>query len=78
MKSSRSRSSRFRRFRKTVRFIGEQRYEQLLQSQNPPLTKSQFEDSLRRSLALDKLRSALTGWIACLQRRRRERVPAPQ
>ena len=27
------------------RFIGEQRYEQLLQSQNPPMTKSQFEDT---------------------------------
>jgi peptidyl-prolyl cis-trans isomerase D len=51
-------------FQENGQFIGEQRYEQLLQSQNPPLTKSQFEDSLRRSLALDKLRSALTGWIA--------------
>src|SRR5687767_10866539 len=46
------------------RFIGEERYEQLLLSQNPPMTKSQFEDSLRRSLVLDKLRSALTDWIA--------------
>jgi len=46
------------------RFIGEERYEQLLLSQNPPLTKSQFEDSLRRNLILDKLRSALTDWIA--------------
>ena len=45
-------------------FIGEQRYEQLLLSQNPPLTKSQFEDGLRRSMVLDKLRSALTDWIA--------------
>jgi peptidyl-prolyl cis-trans isomerase D len=46
------------------RFIGEQRYEQLLLSQNPPMTKSQFEESLRRSLMLDKLRSALTDWMA--------------
>ena len=46
------------------RFIGEERYEQLLLSQNPPMTKSQFEDSLRRTLVLDKLRSALTDWIA--------------
>jgi len=46
------------------RFIGEQRYEQLLLSQNPPLTKTQFEDSLRRSLVLDKLRAALTDWMA--------------
>jgi peptidyl-prolyl cis-trans isomerase D len=46
------------------RFIGEQRYEQLLLSQNPPMTKSQFEESLRRSMMLDKLRSALTDWMA--------------
>jgi peptidyl-prolyl cis-trans isomerase D len=46
------------------RFIGEQRYEQLLLSQNPPLTKSQFEDSLRRSMIIDKLRAALTDWVA--------------
>jgi peptidyl-prolyl cis-trans isomerase D len=46
------------------RFIGEQRYEQLLQSQNPPMTKTQFEESLRRSMVLDKLRAALTDWMA--------------
>jgi peptidyl-prolyl cis-trans isomerase D len=45
------------------RFIGEERYEQLLLSQNPPVTKSQFEESLRRSLVLDKLRGAITDWI---------------
>ncbi len=63
------------------KFIGEQRYEQLLLSQNPPVTKSQFEDSLRRSLILDKLRSALTDWIAVSDadlereyRRRNEKV----
>jgi peptidyl-prolyl cis-trans isomerase D len=44
-------------------FIGEQRYEQLLQSQNPPMTKADFEEGLRRSLVLDKLRSALTDWM---------------
>jgi peptidyl-prolyl cis-trans isomerase D len=46
------------------RFIGEQRYEQLLRSQNPPMTKAQFEESLRRSMVVDKLRSALTDWMA--------------
>ena len=46
------------------RFIGEQRYEQLLQSQQPPMTKSQFEETLRRSMVLDKLRAALTDWMA--------------
>ena len=46
------------------RFIGEQRYEQLLQAQNPPMSKSDFEEGLRRSLVLDKLRAALTDWMA--------------
>src|SRR5687767_15128195 len=46
------------------RFIGEERYEQLLQSQNPPMTKSQFEDSLRRSMVIDKLRAAITDWMS--------------
>jgi peptidyl-prolyl cis-trans isomerase D len=45
-------------------FIGEQRYEQLLASQYPPITKGDFEQSLRRSLMIDKLRSAVTDWIA--------------
>ena len=46
------------------RFIGEERYEQLLQAQNPPMTKGQFEESLRRSMVIDKLRAALTDWMA--------------
>jgi peptidyl-prolyl cis-trans isomerase D len=46
------------------RFIGEQRYEQLLASQYPPITKGDFEQNLRRSLMIDKLRSAVTDWIA--------------
>ena len=46
------------------RFIGEQRYEQLLASQYPPITKGDFEESLRRSMMIDKLRSAITDWIA--------------
>jgi peptidyl-prolyl cis-trans isomerase D len=45
-------------------FIGEARYQQLLQSQNPPLTTSQFEEGLRRSLIVEKLRAALTDWMA--------------
>lgn len=45
-------------------FIGEVRYEQLLQSQNPPMTKAQFEEGLRRSMVIDKLRAALTDWMA--------------
>ncbi len=46
------------------RFIGEARYEQLLMSQNPPMNKGDFEDNLRRSMMIDKLRSAVTGWLA--------------
>ena len=46
------------------RFIGEQRYEQVLRSQNPPMSKSDFEENLRRSMMIDKLRSALTQWMA--------------
>ena len=45
------------------RFIGEQRYEMLLRSQIPPQTKAMFEDNLRRSLMIDKLRAALTDWM---------------
>ena len=45
------------------RFVGEQRYEQILRSQVPPMTKGMFEDTLRRSLMMDKLRAALTDWM---------------
>ena len=45
------------------RFVGEQRYEQILRSQIPPLTKATFEETLRRSLMIDKLRAALTDWM---------------
>jgi peptidyl-prolyl cis-trans isomerase D len=59
------------------RFIGEQRYEQLLASQYPPMTKGDFEASLRRSLMIDKLRAAVTDWIAVsdadLERQYRDR-----
>jgi peptidyl-prolyl cis-trans isomerase D len=44
-------------------FIGEARYEQLLRSQVPPLTKSGFEGNLRRQMLVNKLRSALTDWV---------------
>jgi len=46
------------------RFIGMDRYQQLLQNLTPPLTPSQFEESVRRSMLLDKLRAALTDWMA--------------
>jgi peptidyl-prolyl cis-trans isomerase D len=45
-------------------FGGEQLYAQILASQNPPLSKAEFEDNLRQALLVDKLRAALTGWVA--------------
>ena len=44
-------------------FVGEERYELILRSQVPPLTKAVFEENLRRSLMIDKLRAALTDWM---------------
>jgi peptidyl-prolyl cis-trans isomerase D len=62
-------------------FIGEARYAQLLQSQNPPMTPAEFESNLRRGLIVDKLRAALTDWMAVSDaeveqeyRRRNEKV----
>src|SRR6185436_3888331 len=46
------------------RFIGEARYESLLRQQRPPLTKAQFEDRFRRSIMVERLRTALTDWMA--------------
>jgi peptidyl-prolyl cis-trans isomerase D len=44
-------------------FIGEERYRQLLQMQNPPMTPSEFEEQIRRSVTLEKFHAALTNWI---------------
>ncbi len=45
-------------------FIGEQRYRQMLEMQNPPLTTGDFEEQIRRGVTLQKLQAALTHWIA--------------
>jgi peptidyl-prolyl cis-trans isomerase D len=45
------------------RFVGEERYELILRSQIPPMTKATFEENLRRSLMIDKLRAAVTDWM---------------
>jgi peptidyl-prolyl cis-trans isomerase D len=45
-------------------FIGEQRYRQMLEMQNPPLTPGDFEEQIRRGVTLQKLQAALTHWIA--------------
>ena len=44
-------------------FIGEQRYRQMLEMQNPPLTPGDFEEQIRRGVTLQKLQAALTDWI---------------
>ena len=59
-------------------FAGEQLYAQILAAQNPPLTKAEFEDNLRQSLLVDKLRAALTEWVAITDAELRGRVHAAQ
>jgi peptidyl-prolyl cis-trans isomerase D len=44
-------------------FIGEQRYRQMLEMQNPPMTPGEFEEQIRRGVTLQKLQAALTHWI---------------
>lgn len=51
-------------FQEDGQFIGDARYRQLLQLQNPPMRPSEFEEQLRRSLVIDKLRMALTEWMS--------------
>src|SRR3954467_3771569 len=45
-------------------FIGQTRYQQLLASQSPPLSTTEFEESVRRSLVMDRLRSSVTDWLS--------------
>jgi peptidyl-prolyl cis-trans isomerase D len=45
-------------------FIGEARYQQLLRMQRPPMVASEFEDNIRRALAVEKLRGSLTDWLS--------------
>ena len=45
-------------------FIGEERYRQLLAQQTPPLRPSDFEQSVREGLMLDKFRAGLTEWMS--------------
>lgn len=50
-------------FQENGQFIGDQRYRQLLQMQNPPMRPADFEDQVRRSITVEKLTGALTDWI---------------
>jgi peptidyl-prolyl cis-trans isomerase D len=50
-------------FQENGQFIGDRAYRQVLQSLNPPLSVSEFEGDMRRSIELDRLRTALTDWM---------------
>jgi peptidyl-prolyl cis-trans isomerase D len=50
-------------FQENGHFIGDQRYQQLLRAQRPPLSPSDFESGIRRSLLVEKLRDSLTDWL---------------
>lgn len=70
-------------FQQNGQFAGEALYTQVLASQRPPLSKSEFEAGLRNSLLVDKLRTALTEWVSVTDeaveaefRRRNEKVKA--
>lgn len=54
----------FPAFQEGGQFVGEQRYVQILRSLRPPQTSTDFEENLRRSMMIDKLRSALTEWMS--------------
>ncbi len=51
-------------FQESGGFIGEARYQQLLRMQRPPMVASEFEDNVRRGLAVEKLRGSLTDWLS--------------
>lgn len=68
-------------FQEGGRFVGEQRYRQALQFNNPPYTVSEFEENLRRALLIEKLRGSVASWITVTDgevdeeyRRRNEKV----
>ena len=51
-------------FQENGQFIGDQRYQQLLRMQRPPMIPAEFEDGIRRSLTVEKLRTLLSGWLS--------------
>jgi peptidyl-prolyl cis-trans isomerase D len=51
-------------FQENGAFIGAERYQQLLRMQNPPLSPAEFEDTIRRALVVEKLRSSVTEWLS--------------
>ena len=68
-------------FQENGQFIGETRYRQVLNVQNPPLRPDQFEEQVRRGIVMEKLQRALTDWITVAEpevdaefKRRNEKV----
>src|SRR5439155_9512266 len=55
-------------FQENGNFIGEQRYQQLLRLQRPPLSTSEFEDTIRRTVAVEKLRATVTDWLSVAEK----------
>ena len=51
-------------FQENGHFIGEARYRQMLQFNNPPMTPTEFEENLRSALLVEKLRGTVTGWMS--------------
>src|SRR5262249_47540192 len=43
---------------------GERRDQSVRRMRRPPMTAAQFEDNVRRQLAVEKLRSSLTDWLS--------------
>ena len=63
------------------RFVGEQQYRMVLQRQSPPISIAQFEEDVRKSILIERLQAAITGWVSVSEteiadehRRRNERV----
>ncbi|MBA2603609.1 MAG: peptidyl-prolyl cis-trans isomerase [Acidobacteria bacterium] len=50
-------------FQEGGQFVGETRYRQVLQMQNPPIRSDEFEEQVRRGVLMEKLQGALTDWI---------------
>ncbi len=51
-------------FQSNGAFIGTAAYQQVLASQRPPMTTSEFENGIRRALVADKLRLSVTEWLS--------------
>ena len=71
----------FPTFQENGQFIGEQRYRQILQVQNPPMSTTEFEEDVRRQIVIERLQAAVTQWVSVSNeeiekehRRRNEKV----